>query len=72
MATAQKTTERDPRQHTANVKRMLSDVREHLRQDVTKVDDPKAQALFETTAEVLQGLMAAYDHYESRSEPAWK
>jgi hypothetical protein len=44
----------------------------HIREDVTKVDDPKAQALFETSAEVLGGLITAYDHFEQRSEAAWK
>jgi hypothetical protein len=62
----------DPRQHTANVKRMLNETKDHLRDDVLKVDDPKAQALFEVTAEVLQGLVKAFEDYEKRSEPAWK
>ena len=44
--------ENDPRHHTAKIKQMLRDVAAHAREDVTKVSDPKAQALFETTAEV--------------------
>jgi hypothetical protein len=64
--------ESDPRYHTANIKRMLRDVIDHVREDVSKVDDPKAQALFETTAEVLGGLTKAYDHFEQRSEEAWR
>jgi hypothetical protein len=51
---------------------MLSDVREHLRQDVSKVEDPRAEALFETTAEVLGGLITAYEHYERGAEAAWR
>jgi len=39
---------------------------------VAKVSEPKAQALFETTAEVLRGLATAYDHYEAKAEPAWR
>ena len=62
----------DPRHHTANIKRMLQELRDHLREDTAKVSDPKAQALFETTAEVVQGLMNAYDHYENKSEPAMR
>jgi len=65
-------TKSDPRHHTANIKRMLNQVIEHVREDVEKVNDPKAQALFETTAEVLKGLLTAYDHYDSKSEPAWR
>ena len=64
--------ENDPRQHTANLKRMLRDVAAHAREDVTKVSDPKAQALFETTAEVLLGLERAYQDFEDRNERAWR
>jgi hypothetical protein len=64
--------EQDPRHHTANIKAMLHDIITHTREDVGKINEPKAQALFETTAEVLQGLVTAYDHYEQKTEPAWK
>jgi hypothetical protein len=64
--------ESDPRRHTLKIKAMLRDSMLHMREDVTKVDDPKAQALFETSAEVLGGLITAYDHFEQRSEAAWK
>jgi hypothetical protein len=45
---------------------------EHLREDVGKVAEPKAQALFETSAEVLVGLVKAFDDYEKKSETAWR
>jgi hypothetical protein len=64
--------EGDPRHHTAKIKQMLTETMEHARQDVAKVRDPKAQALFETTAEVLGGLKKAYEHFEQHSEGAWK
>ncbi|HTX43541.1 MAG TPA: hypothetical protein VMC61_02340 [Methanocella sp.] len=63
--------EDDPRRHTSKIKKELSDLVEHLREDERKVDDPKARALFETTAEVLSGLKKAYEDYENRA-PAWK
>jgi hypothetical protein len=72
MTSTSPSNERDPRYHTANIKRMLNEVSEHLRADVSKVDDAKAEALFEVTAEVLQGLITAYEHFEARSKPAWK
>jgi hypothetical protein len=72
MTTVQTDTSADPRRHTANIKRMLTDVANHARDDVDKVDDPKAQALFETTAEVLRGLVTAYDHFEGGTERAWR
>jgi hypothetical protein len=64
--------ENDPRHHTLKLKQMLNDAATHAREDVSKVSDPKAQALFETTAEVLKGLVKAYDDFEQKREEAWK
>ncbi|WP_055479725.1 hypothetical protein [Sphaerimonospora mesophila] len=64
--------ENDPRRHTARLHDMLTEVAEHAREDVLKIDEPKAQALFETTAEVCQGLATAFEHYDRQSEPAWQ
>ena len=64
--------ETDPRHHTAKLKGMLTDVINHARGDVNKIEDPKAQALFETTAEVLIGLRKAFDDFEQQSEDAWR
>ena len=63
--------ESDPRHHTAKIKAMLNEVIDHAREDVSKVDDPRAKAVFETTAEVLTGLRTAYDHLEEGREPAF-
>jgi len=65
-------TSRDPREHTAQLGRVLQQLSEHLRRDVEKVDDPKAKALFETSAEVLVGLQKAYRDFETGTEGAWK
>ena len=62
----------NPKDHTANIKKEFKMLIEHLRQDVTKVDDPAAKALFETSAEVLIGLEKAFTDYEEKNEPAWK
>lgn len=65
--------ESDPRHHTIKLKAMLEETIQHAREDVAKVDgSPRAQALFETTAEVLQGLKTAYEHFEEGEEEAWK
>ena len=64
--------ESDPRHHTSRLKSMLRDTADHAREDVGRIDDPKAEALFETTAEVLEGLEKAFEHYEQRSEAAWR
>jgi uncharacterized damage-inducible protein DinB len=60
----------DPQHHVRNIQNMLDDVLNHCRSDSAKMDEPKAQALFETTAEVLLGLRNAYEHYATRAEPA--
>jgi hypothetical protein len=64
--------ESDPRYHTDRIKQMLSKTADHCRDDINKIDDPRAKALFETTAEVLNGLTTAFTHYEEHSEPGWK
>jgi len=61
----------DPHYHAANIMRMLRDVQDHARSDTQQVNDPKARALFETTAEVLGGLITAYEHYKQNA-PAWR
>ncbi len=64
--------ENDPHYHTQNVGRMIDDLITHLRSDVDKIEEPQAKALFEVSAEVLGGLQKAFEHYESKSEKAWK
>jgi hypothetical protein len=49
---------------------MLDETATHAREDVSKISNPKAQALFETTAEVLKGLVN-FDDFEEKAEPAW-
>lgn len=61
-----------PRHYELKIKGMLADSMRHIREDVEKESDPKAKALFETLAEVIGGLIAAYDHFEQRSEATWK
>jgi hypothetical protein len=71
MAEPQEYHEEGPRHHTVKLKAMLEEAREHAREDIGKIKHPKGQALFETTAEVLGGLLNAYSHYEL-SAPAWR
>jgi hypothetical protein len=63
---------KDPRAHTANVRNEFRQLIDHLRGDINKIAEPKAQALFETAAEVISGLDTAFKHYEEKSENAWK
>jgi hypothetical protein len=62
----------DPRRHTMKTRTKLTGLADHLREDVGKVDDARAKALFETTAEVLLGLEKAFADYEEGTEEAWR
>ena len=62
----------DPRRHTAHIKESLAALERHLRDDTREVTDARAKALFETSAEVLTGLVKAFDDFEQRNEPAWR
>lgn len=63
---------RSPIHHAQQVKQRLRDLADHLRADIEKTDEPQAKALFETSAEVLNALEKAFDHYEKKSESAWQ
>ena len=62
--------EDDPRHHTTRIRDMLSELRDHLREDIAKINEPRAEALFETTAETLEGLISAFEDYERGQEEA--
>ena len=62
--------EDDPRHHTTSIRDMLSELRDHLREDIAKINEPRAEALFETTAETLEGLISAFEDYERGQEEA--
>jgi hypothetical protein len=54
------------------MKKRLEETVAHLRQDIGKVDEPQLAAMFETSAEVLKGLVKAFDDYEKKNEAAWR
>jgi rubrerythrin len=62
----------DPRHHTQKMAKHLQDAIAHLREDVKKVDEPQLKAMFETSAEVLGGLVKAFKDYEQKNEAAWR
>jgi hypothetical protein len=61
-----------PVHHTQKIKVRMRQLIDHLREDVGKVTEPKAQALFETSAEVISGLVKAFEDYEEKREEAWR
>jgi uncharacterized membrane-anchored protein YhcB (DUF1043 family) len=64
--------ESDARHHTQKMQKRLQETMDHLRRDIEKVDEPKLKAMFETSAEVLGGLVKAFQDYERRNESAWR
>jgi hypothetical protein len=62
----------NPIHHTLKINVQLRQLIDHLPEDVGKVTEPKAQALFEASAEVLTGLVKAFDDYEKKNEAAWR
>ncbi len=54
--------------HTAHIKSRLQELMDHLSKDVTKVEDPKAKALFETSTEALAGLLKAFTDFEQGTQ----
>jgi hypothetical protein len=64
--------ENNPIRHTQKIKARMRQLINHLRGDVGKITEAKAQALFETSAEVLTGLVKAFEDYEQKTEAAWR
>jgi uncharacterized membrane-anchored protein YhcB (DUF1043 family) len=64
--------DRNPLHHTQKMQQRLTETIDHLRQDIEKVDEPQLKAMFETSAEVLGGLVKAFRDYEQKNEAAWR
>ncbi|NOJ49980.1 hypothetical protein [Bradyrhizobium archetypum] len=64
--------DRSPQHHTQKMKKRFQENIAHLREDISKVDEPQLKAMFETSAEVLTGLVKAFDDYEQKIEAAWR
>jgi hypothetical protein len=57
--------------HAKKISGEMEKLLNHLRTDSEEVSDPQAKAMFETSAEVLAGLVKAFDDYERETEKAW-
>lgn len=71
MITIEKTNnlpETDARHHALNLSKAFTDLAEHARQDVRKVDDRRGKVLFELSAEVLLGLAKGMNDFAKASE----
>ena len=67
----EKSTTSDPLVHSVNIKKEFTKLSEHLREEVEKLNDQQANALFEVSAEVIDGLEKAFEDYERKNESAW-
>jgi hypothetical protein len=72
MKTSRNEASADPAVHCGNLKREISELIDHMRKDVERVDEPQFKAMLETGAEVLGGLRKAFEDYGKHSEPAWR
>lgn len=65
-------TSSDPHVHCENIERQLTEICDHLRKDIERVNKPQFRALCETSAEVIGALRTSFQHYTQHSEPAWQ
>ena len=61
----------DPKEHAQTIEQYIYELKNYCHSEIKLVSDPKAKALFETTAEVLGGLEKAYSDFQSENEGAW-
>jgi len=61
-----------PRQHAQHIDQLLQQAQQECRTDIDRINDPKAQALFETVAEVIGGTRKALNDYQRGSESVWQ
>jgi|688.fasta_scaffold740703_2 hypothetical protein len=62
--------ESNPCHHAEKIKKMLDDVINHAQEDLGKVDNAKARALFDVTSRLLTSLKMVYDDYETEFKKA--
>jgi hypothetical protein len=56
--------QRNPCLRLQHIRIRMRDLVNHLHADIREVEEPQLRAIFETSAEVLGGLVAALDRYE--------
>lgn len=62
----------DPFTRARNVEGMIELLREHCEQEATKLSDPEARSLFETSASVLDGLSHAFQNFLTKDQVPWE
>lgn len=59
--------EESPLREIAGARELMKELVAQLRGGLKEVQDPKAQAILETSAEVVKGLLKAFDDYEKKT-----
>ena len=59
--------EDSPLREIAGARDLMKELATQLRAGAKEVQDPKAQAILETSAEVVKGLLKAFDEYEKKT-----
>lgn len=67
----QKIKSHDPKEHAQNIEKYITQLKNLCHEESSEVSDPKAKALFETSAEVLFGLEKAFSDYQGENDGAW-
>jgi hypothetical protein len=57
---------------TTIVRKAAEDLISTLKRQIDQTTDPRAQVLFETSAEVIKGLVTAFKDYDEGKETAFK
>ena len=61
----------DTLDYTSDIREQFSELIFHLRDDGSKVKDPKGRSLFKISAKVLGRLQKAFIEYEERIKRSW-
>lgn len=61
--------ENSPLRESAGAKELMKELVVQLREGAKSVEEPKAQAMLETSAQVIKGLLKAFDDYEKKHDP---
>jgi hypothetical protein len=62
----------NPTEHAKNIEDILGSLKLLCRSEIHVFHDPKAKALLETSAEVLNGLEKAFHDFVSKDDDTWK
>jgi len=62
----------NPVDHAKKIETILESLQGHCRSESLLFTDPKAKALYETAADVLDGLQKAFHDFSLKKDEIWK